>query len=317
MGEKGIGKYVELRYVASEPVRSGANPGAASLGSLANGKQLELLQEAAVGYNGYTYYLKVDFNGKAGYIRTRYMDEVRPAGYFAVQPDYGKCANYVRVKCAGNLNVRTSADINSTTNILPRKAEHGDVLALKSTAQVNGCWQVEFDGKAAYVSAGTAYTERVDPTAIPGGNALAQNAAWAAIVNQKNQTVSVYKNKTLVRFCACTTGGAGTLTPVGTFTHKQDMGGLPGKKSLFLSWHTNDPAKKIIGQEDLTVFDCVRVTGSVYFHRIPRQASNSYDYYKARLGATGSHGCIRLPEVHSRWMYDNFAYGGVVVVQGL
>jgi len=399
-----MSKYVVLRYVSSETVRGGANPNSASLGSLANGKQLELLQEDAIKYNDYTYYLKVAFNGKTGYIRTRYMDEVRPNGtqpdcsecvgcvrvkcagnlnvrasadissatnilgtakpgtvltlksteqvngcwqvewngktayvsagtaytervnapaasnaYFAAQPDYGKYADYVRVKCAGNLNVRTSADLNSATNILSRRAEHGDVLALRSAAQVNGCWQVEFDGQAAYVSAGTSYTERISPTAIPSGNTAAQNAAWAAIVNQKNQTVSVYKNKLLIRFCTCTTGGTtkDRLTPVGTFTHKQDMNGLPGKKSLFLSWHTNDEAKRISGIEDLTVFDCVRITGSVYFHRVPRQANNSYDYYKARLNAAGSHGCIRLPEVHSRWLYGNFAYGGVIVVQPL
>jgi len=396
-----MSKFVVLRYVSSETVRGGANPNSASLGSLANGKQLELVQEAAIKYNDYTYYFKVAFHDKTGYIRTRYMDEVRPGGYFAAQPDYSKYTNYVRVKCSGNLNVRTSADLNSATNILARKAEHGDVLALKSGAQTNGCWQVEFDGRAAYVSAGTAYTERVSPTAIPGGNAVeqnatcvrvkcaclnvrtsadlgsttnllgaakqgevlalksttqisgcwqvewggrtayvsagtaytervnstaapsgneaAQNAAWAAIVNQKDQTVSVYKNKILVRFCTCTTGGTtkDRLTPVSTFTHKQDMNGLPGKKSLFLSWHTSDKAKEISGEEDLTVFDCVRVTGAVYFHRIPRQANNSYDYYKARLNAAGSHGCIRIPEVHSRWMYDNFAYGGVTVVQPL
>jgi len=385
--------------VSSETVREGANPNSTSLGSLANSKQLELMQEAAVKYNDYTYYFKVAFNGKTGYIRTRYMDEVRPSGFFAEPPDYSKYANYVRVKCAGNLNVRTSADLGSATNILPRKTEHGDVLALKSTAQTNGCWQVEWDGQTACVSAGTAYTERINPTAIPGGNVAeqnancvrvkctalnvrtsadlssatnilgaakqgdvlalkstaqtngcwqvewggqtayvsagtayterinavpggngaAQNAAWAAIVNQKNQTVSVYKNKTLIRFCTCTTGGTtkDRFTPVGAFTHKQDMNGLPGKKSLFLSWHTSDPDKQISGVEDLTVFDCVRVTGAVYFHRIPRQANNSYDYYKARLNAAGSHGCIRLPEVHSRWMYDNFAYGGVTVVQPL
>ena len=402
MSIKGIGKYAVLRYVSSETVRGSANPNAASLGSLAIGKQLELMQEAAVKYNDYTYYFKVAFNDKIGYVRTRYMDEARPDGYFAVQPDYSKYTSYVRVKCAGNLNVRTSADLNSATNILARKAEHGDVLALKSATQVNGCWQVEFDGRMAYVSAGTAYTECISPTAIPGGsttaqtangvkvkcaclnvrssadlnsatnllgtakqgdvltlkstaqtngcwqvewsgrtayvsasasytervnaaaapsgNTAAQNAAWAAIVNQKNQTVSVYKNKTLIRFCTCTTGSTAAkdrLTPTGTFTHKEDMNGSPGKKSLFLSWHTSDPAKEIPGQEDLTVFDCVRVTGSVYFHRIPRQANDSYDYYKARLNATGSHGCIRLPEVHSRWMYDNFAYGGVTVIQPL
>ena len=395
-----MSKYVVLRYVSSEAVRAGASPSSASLGNLANGKQLELMQDAAVKYNDYTHYFKVVFNGKTGYIRTRYMDEVRPGDYFAAQPDYSKYANYVRVVCGANLNVRSSADINSTTNILPRKAEHGDVLALKSTAQANGCWQVEFGGQTAYVSAGTAYTQRVDPTAIPGetaqsidcvkvvcsgnlnvrssadvnsktnilgtakqgtlltlkstaqangcwqvdfsgktayvsagtaytqrvsstsaagGNAAAQNAAWAAIVNQKNQTVSVYKNKTLIRFCTCTTGGTtkDRYTPVGTFTHKEDMGGQPGKKSLFLSWNTSDAAKKIAGIEDLTVFDCVRITGSVYFHRIPRLASSNYDTYKLKLNAPGSMGCIRLPEAHSRWMYDNFAYGGVIVVQPL
>jgi len=396
-----MSKYVVLRYVSSEAVRAGASPSSASLGNLANGKQLELMQDAAVKYNDYTHYFKVVFNGKTGYIRTRYMDEVRPGDYFAAQPDYSKYANYVRVVCGANLNVRSSADINSTTNILPRKAEHGDVLALKSTAQANGCWQVEFGGQTAYVSAGTAYTQRVDPTAIPGetaqsidcvkvvcsgnlnvrssadvnsktnilarraehgdvlalkstaqangcwqvewdgraayvsagaayterisptalpsGNAAAQNAAWAAVVNQKNQTVSVYKNKKLIRFCACSTGGVtkDRLTPTGTFTLKQEMNGLPGKKSLFLSWHTSDSEKRIAGVEDLTVFDCVRITGAYYFHRIPRQANNSYDYYKARLNAAGSAGCIRIPEVHSRWMYDNFAYGGVTVVQPL
>jgi len=318
-GLKGIDKFVVLRYVNSETVRASANPGAASLGSLANGKQLELMQAETIKYNDYTWYFKVVYEGKTGYIRTRYMDEVRPDGYFAVQPDYSKYTDYVRVKVAGNLNVRTSADLSSATNILARRAEHGDVLALKSATQVNGCWQVEFDGRTAYVSAGTSYTERIQPTAIPSGNTAAQNASWAAIVNQKNQTVSVYRNKTLVRFMTCTTGGTteDRLTPVGTYTHRLEMNGLPGKKSLFLSWHTNDPEKEIFGEEDLTVFDCVRITGGVYFHRIPRQANNSYDYYKARLNAAGSHGCIRLPEVHSRWMYDNFAYGGVVVVQPL
>ena len=393
-----MSKYVVLRSVSSEPVRGSANPNAASLGSLANGKQLELMQEATVRFNDHTHYFKVLFNGKTGYIRTRYMDEVRPGDHFAVQPDYSKCINYVRVKCAGNLNVRSSADVSSTTNILPRKAEPGDILALQSPAQANGCWQVEFNGQAAFVSAGTAFTEPISPTAIgtgaaqsvnsvkvicsgnlnvrssadtasktnilgtakpgavlplkstaqvngcwqvewggraayvsagtaytqrvssaAGGNTAAQSATWAAIVNQKNQTVSVYKNNVLIRFCTCTTGGTtkDRYTPVGTFTHREDMNGLPGKKSLFLSWNTSDAAKKISGIEDLTVFDCVRVTGAVYFHRIPRLANGSYDYYKLRLNAPGSMGCVRLPEVHSRWMYDNFAYGGVVVVQPL
>jgi len=314
-----MSKYAVLRYVSSETVRASANPNSASLGSLANGKQLELMQDAAIKHNDYTWYCKVVFNGKTGYIRTRYMDEVRPGGFFAVQPDYSKYKNYVRVVWPGNLNVRASADLKSATNILPKRAERGDVLALKSTAQTNGCWQVEWGGQTAYVSAGASYTERISPTAIPGGNTAAQNAAWVAIVNQKNQTVSVYKNKNLVRFCTCTTGGPAKdrFTPVGTFTLRQDMNGLPGKKSLFLSWHSSDESKRVYGLEDLTVFDCVRITGAYYFHRIPRQANNSYDYYKARLNAAGSRGCIRLPEVHSRWMYDNFAYGGVTVVQPL
>jgi len=312
----GIGKYVVLRYVSSEPVRSSANPNSANLGSLTNGKQLELMQEAAVRYNDYTYYFKVVFNGKIGYIRTRYMDEVRPSGFFVVQPDYSKYADYVRVKCSGNLNVRTSPDINSTTNILPRRAQHGDVLALKSTTQTNGCWQVEFNEQTAYVSAGAAYTEYVNPTSIPSENTTAQNAAWVAVVNQQNQTVSVYKDNSLIRFFSCTTGSATNdrLTPVGVFTLKKDMYGLPGKKSLFLSWHTSEKTKEISGEEDLTAFDCIRITGAVYFHRVPRQADGSYDYYKARLNVAGSKGCIRLPEVHSRWMYDNFPYGGVTVV---
>jgi hypothetical protein len=271
---KGIGKFGVLRYVSSESVRSSADPDSMSLGSLANGKQLELMQNATIKFNHYTYDFKVIFNGKPGYIRTRYMDEVRPDGYFAVQPDYSKYTNYVRVKCAGILNVRTSANLSSKTNILAKRAEHGDILALKSVTQTNGCWQVEFNGQTAYVSAGAAYTERISPTAIPSGNTAAQSATWVAIVNQKDQTVSVYKNKILIRVCTCTTGSAAkdTLTPVGTFTHKQDMRGLPGKKSLLLSWHTNDPDKEIPGEEDLTAFDCVRITGAVYFHRIPRQA---------------------------------------------
>ena len=314
---KGTGKYIVLRGIASEPVRASADPKSKSLGTLANGKQLELMQAATIKFNNYTYFFKVVFNGKAGFIRTNYMDEVRPAGYFAVQPNYGKYANYIRVKSSGNLNVRTSANINSKTNILARKAAHGDVLALQSTTKKNGCWQVEFDGKTAYVSAGATYTELVKPTPIPSGNAAAKKAAWVAIVNQKNQTVSVYKNKTLVRFFSCTTGGPDKewLTPVGTFTLQKEMRGLPGKKSLFFSWHTSDKEKEIRGEEDLTVFDCVRVNGSVYFHRLPRQANGSYSFYVSRLNTARSHGCIRIPEVHSRWMYANFGYGGVTVVQ--
>jgi|GEM_PF-5790647 len=316
---KGNGKFMVLRGISTEVVRASADPASASLGTLANGKQIELMQTAAIKFNDYTYYFKVVFKNQTGYICTKYLDEVRPNGYFAVQPDYSKYANYVRVKCWGTLNVRTSANTKSKTNILKKQAERGDILALKSTTKQNGCWQVEFDGQTAYVSASESYTERINPTAIPSGNAAAKKAAWTAIVNQKNQTVSVYKNKTLIRFFACTTGSPDEewLTPVGTFTLKKDMGGVPGKKSLFFSWHTSDREKEIRGEEDLTVFDCVRIKGPVYFHRLPRQANGSYEFYISRLNTPRSHGCIRIPEVHSRWMYDNFAYGGVTVVQPL
>ena len=313
----GIGEYVKLRHVSSEPVRAGADPSASRLGTLENGKKLELMQKSPVKYNDYTYYFKVVYGSQVGYIRTRYMDAVRPDDYFAVQPDYSAYTNYVRVVRSGKMNVRSSADLKSKTNKLTRKAEHGDVLALKSTTKTNGCWKVEFDGQTAYISAGENYTERVSPTAIPSDNTSAQNATWVAVVNQTNQTISVYKDKTLIRFSTCTTGGdtEDRLTPVGTFTHNKEMRGMPGKKSLFLSWHTSDEALRISGLEDLTVFDCVRVTGSVYIHRIPRKANNSYKFYRNHLNAPGSHGCIRIPEVHSRWMYTNFEYGGVIVVQ--
>ena len=316
---KGIGKFMVLRGVSSEVVRASADPESASLGTLANGKQVELVQTAGIKFNEYLYFFKVVFKNKIGYICTRYLDEVRPKGYFAVQPDYSRYTNYVRVKCWGTLNVRTSANTKSKTNILAKQAENGDILALKSTTKKNGCWEVEFNGQTAYVSASTSYTERISPTAVPSGNGTAQKAAWAAIVNQKNQTVSVYRNKTLIRFFSCTSGNPEEdwATPVGTFTLKKDMGGVPGKKSLFLSWHTSDKEKEIRGEEDLSVFDCVRVKGAVYFHRVPRQANGSYSFYIARLNTARSHGCIRIPEVHSRWMYDNFAYGGVTVVQPL
>jgi len=282
----GTGFTLMLRTTSSsytEAVRSKPTSSASRIGTLKNGDTLELLSTKTYNSSGgaTSYYYKVNYNGQVGYVLTRYADIIHP---LPAQCDYSAYGEYIRIT-------------NTTQRVYPQPASSGaidsvykaDILPLIGIAD-NGFYQVEYDGQIAYIPTDAA--SRITPAALP-----ASSASWVAVVVRGNQTVSVYHDGTLVRFMSCSTGASSTPTPKGTYT-------VPYRKNYFVN-------------HDLTCFDAIKAiegTG-IYFHRIPRRPSGSYSGFQEALGSKASAGCIRLPEVHSRWMFANFPNGGTVVIR--
>jgi uncharacterized protein YgiM (DUF1202 family) len=276
----GTGIAVKIRSNSSsfaENIRSAPNSSAKVLGKLKNGQQLPLLDKKTVNN-----YYKVSFNGQTGYVHTLYADAVGYV-YLPEPPVYADYFEWVRV------TANTQKVYSSPGGEVMGTALNGDILPVSGPGE-NGYAEVVWDGSSAYIPQDK--VESVYPEPLPRSS-----ASWVAIVKISNQTVSVYRNGELVRFMCCSTGTSSTPTPKGTFT-------VPYRKNNFLS-------------HSLTCFDAIKIidgTG-IYFHRIPRDADGTYTRFQNALGNNASAGCVRLPELHSRWMYENFPNGATVIVK--
>jgi hypothetical protein len=108
------------------------------------------------------------------------------------------------------------------------------------------------------------------------------------IVSLPNQTVSVYRDGTLIALSTCSTGKPGHATPTGVFTI------LEKAKTHFSSTYNNAPMPNM-----------ERITWS----GVALHAGNLPGY-------PASHGCIRLPLDFSALLYTVTHKGGVVIVAG-
>lgn len=116
------------------------------------------------------------------------------------------------------------------------------------------------------------------------------------LTNQKTYVYSGCINKwNLIKTLICSTGIDSKKTPEGSYTIKEKG-----------DWFFSEKYKQ--GGKYWLQFD-----GNYLFHSIPYDKSkkNILDY---TLGTPASHGCIRLSEADSKWLYDNIPSGSKVII---
>ena len=129
---------------------------------------------------------------------------------------------------------------------------------------------------------------------------LESTTAYLVQVDISNQKTNIFKGKsnkwTLIKSFTCSTGIDSEKTPSGVYTIKE-------KGTWFFSDSYNQGGKY-----------WVQFDGDYLFHSLPydEDQNNIVDY---TLGKPASHGCIRLAETDSKWIYDNISKGSKVVIQ--
>ena len=119
-------------------------------------------------------------------------------------------------------------------------------------------------------------------------------------VDLDNQKTYIYKgtlkNWNLEKTFPCSTGTKGKETPEGVYTIKE-------KGKWFFSDKYNQGGKY-----------WVQFFGDYLFHSLPynKEKTDIVDY---TLGKPSSHGCIRLKEEDSKWIYDNIPKGSKVIIK--
>lgn len=119
-------------------------------------------------------------------------------------------------------------------------------------------------------------------------------------VSLDTQKVHVYngnlRNWNLVKTFSCSTGIKGEDTPQGVYTIKE-------KGEWFYSDKYDQGGKY-----------WVQFLGDYLFHSLPydKTKTNVLDY---TLGKPASHGCIRLTDENSKWIYDNIPSGSKVIIK--
>lgn len=119
-------------------------------------------------------------------------------------------------------------------------------------------------------------------------------------VDLSNQVTNIFKGKknswNLIKTFSCSSGIQGEDTPIGTFTIKE-------KGEWFFSDHYKQGGKY-----------WVQFSGNYLFHSLP-YANDKSTIVDFTLGKPASHGCIRLRELDSKWIYDNIPKGSKVIIQ--
>lgn len=119
-------------------------------------------------------------------------------------------------------------------------------------------------------------------------------------VDLANQKTNIYQGKrhnwNLIKTFTCSSGIEGDKTPTGVYTIKE-------KGDWFFSDKYQEGAKY-----------WVQFYGDYLFHSLP-YASDKETIVDYTLGTPASHGCIRLAESDSKWIYDNIPKGTKVIIQ--
>lgn len=129
---------------------------------------------------------------------------------------------------------------------------------------------------------------------------LSSNTKYLIQVDLLNQRTNIYKGSknswNLLKSFTCSSGVKGEETPSGSYTIKSK-----GK------WFFSNSYKQ--GGKYWVQFE-----GNYLFHSLPldETKNNILDY---TLGKPASHGCIRLRETDSKWIYDNIPEGSKVIIQ--
>lgn len=129
---------------------------------------------------------------------------------------------------------------------------------------------------------------------------LDSNTPYLIQVDLSNQVTNIFKGKknswNLIKTFSCSSGIQGEDTPIGTFTIKEKG-----------EWFFSDKYKQ--GGKYWVQF-----SGNYLFHSLP-YANDKSTIVDFTLGKPASHGCIRLRELDSKWIYDNIPKGSKVIIQ--
>lgn len=129
---------------------------------------------------------------------------------------------------------------------------------------------------------------------------LSSNTKYLIQVDLHNQRTNIYKGSknswNLLKSFTCSSGVKGEETPAGSYTVKT-------KGKWFFSNSYKQGGKY-----------WVQFYGNYLFHSLPLDETKDkiLDY---TLGKPASHGCIRLREIDSKWIYDNIPEGSKVIIQ--
>ena len=119
-------------------------------------------------------------------------------------------------------------------------------------------------------------------------------------VDLTNQKTYVYRGKkdnwSIIKTFNCSTGIAGEETPEGIFTVKE-------KGDWFYSDEYNQGGKY-----------WVQFSGNYLFHSLPYNKDKS-KIVDSTLGKPSSHGCVRLAEADSKWLYTIVPVGSKVIIK--
>lgn len=135
--------------------------------------------------------------------------------------------------------------------------------------------------------------------------AVLQDIPYLLKVNRIHNTITVYAKgedgefNEPVKAIACSVGGKGTETVLGTFQTK-------GK------YRWKELMGKVWGQYS------TRIVGGILFHSVYYYENGNPATLATRefnkLGSSASHGCIRLTVEDAKWIYDNCPIGTSVIV---
>ncbi|MBE6046898.1 MAG: L,D-transpeptidase [Clostridium sp.] len=129
---------------------------------------------------------------------------------------------------------------------------------------------------------------------------ISSNTKYLIHVDLKNQRTNIYKGSKnlwkLLKSFTCSSGTTAEETPTGVYTIKE-------RGKWFFSNSYNQGGKY-----------WVQFYGDYLFHSLPfdKTETNIVDY---TLGKPASHGCIRLRENDSKWIYDNVPKDSKVIIQ--
>ena len=129
---------------------------------------------------------------------------------------------------------------------------------------------------------------------------ISSNTKYLIHVDLANQKTNIYSGKInnwlLVKSFVCSTGVDDEETPTGIYTVKD-------KGEWFFSEKYNQGGKY-----------WVQFSDNYLFHSLPYDKTKT-NIVDPTLGKPSSHGCVRLSEEDSKWLYDNVTRDSKVIIK--
>lgn len=156
------------------------------------------------------------------------------------------------------------------------------------------------DGSKYYFGSGAGRLLGTTPTMWSKVANETSGTSWLLITSRDENRTCVYHREDgrwiLKYYWKCTTGAEGTRTPRGTFTVPETKTHLEKFGSGYTCWYATRFYKRC------------------YYHSVLYYQNSQVNILDGRLGASLSHGCIRLAKSNALWIYNNIDAGTKVIV---